>query len=233
MKKKSEMTKSEMSALIKKVITRFSLLPVILGTLILVPAGTFNYWHVYVYIAVLVIPMIVVLFYFLNVDPQFLERRTRAKEKEKKQIIIQVVFSLTFFSGFIIPGLDRRFGWSDVPLQIVIGADGVILAGYLIIFSVFRQNSYASRVVEINDNQKVISTGLYAIVRHPMYVGVIVMFIPTPLALGSYWGLLPMAAIPIAIVLRILNEEEVLSGELPGYKEYCQKTKRRLIPYIW
>lgn len=233
MEKKSEMTKSEMNALIKKIIIRFSLLPVILGLFILIPSGTFNYWHVYIYIAVLIIPMIFVLFYFLKVDPQFLERRTRAKEKEKQQVIIQTVFSLFLFSGFIISGLDRRFGWSDVPLQIVFGADVIILAGYLIIFSVFRQNSYASRVVEINDNQKIISTGLYAIVRHPMYIGVIVMFFLTPIALGSYWGLLPMATIPIAIVLRILNEEEVLSRELPEYNEYCQKTRYRLIPYIW
>ena len=227
------MTKSEMNALIRKIVTRFSFVPVFLGLLTLVPAGTFNYWQVYVYSAVLVIPMLFVIFYFLKVDPRFLERRTRAKEKEKQQVFIQVFFSLIFFSGFIIPGLDHRFGWSNIPLQFVLPADALILSGYWIIFSVFRQNSYASRIVEVNENQTVISTGLYAIVRHPMYVGVLIMYIPTPIALGSYWGLIPMATILLAIVLRILNEEKVLSNNLPGYKEYCKKIKYRLAPFIW
>lgn len=233
MEKKSEMTNAEMKNLIRKIILRFSLVPVVLMLLILLPAGTFFYWQVYLYIAVLVLPMIVVLFYFLKNDPKFLERRTKAQEKEKIQKINQIVFSLIFFSGFVIPGLDKRFGWSEVPIHIVIITDLVILGGYLLIFTVFKQNSYASRIVEVENNQKVISTGLYSIVRHPMYIGVIVMYIPTPIALGSYWGLIPMATIPIALVIRIINEEKVLKRELPGYEEYCQKTKYRLIPYIW
>jgi len=222
-----------MNILIRRIIVRFSLLPIFLGLLTLVPAGTFNYWQVYAYIAVLVIPMLFVLFYFLKIDPQFLERRTRTKEKERQQVMIQVAFSLVFLSGFIISGLDRRFGWSDIPIQAIILADVIILLGYLIIFFVFKQNSYASRIVEVNEHQKVVSTGLYAIVRHPMYVGVLVMFIPTPIALGSYLGLVPMATIPLAIVMRIINEEKVLCRDLPGYKEYCQKTKYRLLPFIW
>jgi len=231
--KKSELTQQEMKSLIKKIIIRFSLVPIVLGLFILVPAGTINYWQVYIYIAVLVVPMIFVLFYFLQNDPIFLERRTRAKEKEKVQIIIQIVFTFILLSGFVIPGFDKRFGWSDIPIYIVIVADIVILFGYLIIFFVFKQNSYASRVVEVEKSQKVISTGLYGFVRHPMYIGVIIMFIPTPVALGSYWGLIPMVTIPLAIVFRILNEEKVLCKDLPGYKEYCQKTRYRLIPFIW
>ena len=231
--KKSELTQQEMKSLIKKILKRFSLVPIVLGLLILVPAGTFNFWQVYVYIGILVIPMIFVLFYFLKNDPLFLERRTRAKEKEKAQKIIQIVFSLIFLSGFVIPGLDKRFGWSDIPINIVLITDTIILLGYLLIFFVFRQNSYASRVVEVDKSQKVITTGLYSIVRHPMYLGVLIMYIPTPVALGSYWGLIPMATIPLAIVFRILNEEKVLSKDLPGYKEYCQKTRYRLIPLIW
>ena len=231
--KKSELTQQEMKSLIKKIIIRFSLFPIVLGLFILVPAGTINYWQVYVYIAVLVVPMIFVLFYFLQNDPIFLERRTRAKEKEKVQIIIQIVFTFILLSGFVIPGFDKRFGWSDIPIYIVIVADIVILFGYLIVFFVFKQNSYASRVVEVEKSQKVISTGLYGFVRHPMYIGVIIMFIPTPVALGSYWGLIPMVTIPLAIVFRILNEEKVLCKDLPGYKEYCQKTRYRLIPFIW
>jgi len=222
-----------MKNLIIKIIIRFSLVPIVLMLLILIPAGTFLYWQFYAYITVLVLPMIYVMFYFLKNDPKFLERRTRTQEKEKAQKINQIVFLLIFFAGFIIPGLDKRFGWSEVPVWIVIITDFVIVGGYLIIFTVFKQNSYASRIVEVENDQKVISTGLYSVVRHPMYIGVLIMYIPTPLALGSYWGLIRMAAIPIALVIRIINEEKVLKRELPGYEEYCQKTKYRLIPYIW
>jgi len=177
--------------------------------------------------------MILVLFYFLRVDPRFLERRNRAKEKEKQQVLIGRLSSLIFLAGFIIPGLDYRFSWSQVPAFMSISADIVILLGYLIVFFVFRQNSYASRIIEVEEEQKVISTGLYGIVRHPMYVGVLIMFIPTPVALGSYWGLIPFALFPLSLALRILNEEKVLSANLKGYKEYCQKTKYRLIPFLW
>ena len=182
-----------MNILIRRIIVRFSLLPVLIGLLTLVPAGTFNYWQVYAYVAVLFIPMVFVLFHFLKTDPQFLARRTRAKEKEEQQVMIQVAFSLVFLSGFIISGLDRRFGWSDIPIQAIILVEVIILLGYLIIFFVFKQNRFASRIIEVNEHHKVVSTGLYAIVRHPMYVGVLAMFIPTPIALGSYWGLIPMA----------------------------------------
>lgn len=233
MAEKSKMTKDRMKRLIGKIVVRFSLFPAFFCVLTLLPAGTFDYWQVYAYIAVLVAPMIFVLIYFLKNDPRFLERRTRAKEKEKAQIVIQIVFSLIFLSGFVVSGLDRRFGWSGIPFYIVLSADAVILLGYLLVFIVFRQNSYASRVVEVSDGQKVISTGLYGVVRHPMYVGVLVMFLPVPVALGSWWGLMPMGAITVALVLRILNEEAVLKRDLPGYEEYCGKTKYRLIPFVW
>jgi len=233
MKKKSEMTSREMKSLVKKIIIRFSFLPIVLGLLVLLPAGTFNYWQLYVYVGILVVPMIIVLVYFLRFDPSFLERRTKAKEKEKQQIQIAILSTIIFLAGFILPGLDQRFSWSEMPAYISISADIVILLGYLIIFIVFRQNSYASRIIEVDEEQKVISTGLYAIVRHPMYVGVLIMYIPTPLALGSYWGLIPFAFLPLSLALRILNEEKVLSENLKGYKAYCQKTRYRLIPYIW
>jgi len=233
MEKKSEMTPQEMKSLLKKIIVRFSFLPIVLGLLVLLPAGTLNYWQVYVYVGILVFPMIIVLFYFLRIDPRFLERRTRAKEKEKQQVLIAILSTFIFLAGFIIPGLDHRFSWSQVPAYISISADIVILLGYLIIFFVFKQNSYASRIIEVDEEQKVISTGLYGIVRHPMYVGVLIMYIPTPLALGSYWGLIPFALLPLSLGLRILNEEKVLSANLNGYKEYCQKTRYRLIPFLW
>ena len=233
MEKKSEITQQEMKSLIKKIIIRLSFIPIFLGLIILAPAGTFNYWQVYAYFAILVAPMTFVLLYFLRRDPKLLERRTIVKEKEKQQISIAILSTFVFLAGFIIPGLDHRFGWSNVPVHISIVADMIILLGYLIIFFVFKQNSYASRIIETNENQKIISTGLYGIVRHPMYVGVLIMFIPAPIALGSYWGLIPFALLPVSLVLRILNEEKVLSDNLKGYNEYCKKTKYRLIPSVW
>jgi protein-S-isoprenylcysteine O-methyltransferase Ste14 len=233
MVKKSEMEGDELKNLLRKIIIRISLLPIFLLFLTLLPAGTFNYWQVYVYIAFLVIPIILVIFYFLKNDPQFLERRTKTKEKEKTQRIIQIISSLFFLSAFIVSGFDHRFGWSHIPLYMILLANVVSLLGYLIVFLVFKQNSYASRVIEVDSNQKVITTGMYSAIRHPMYVGVIFMWTPIPIALGSFWGLIPIATIPVALVFRILNEESVLIRELPGYKEYCQKTKYRLIPFIW
>ena len=233
MEKKSEITQKERKALIRKIIIRFAFFPPVLGLLILLPAGTFSYWQFYAYCGLLIVPMLAVLFYFLKNDPKFLERRTRGKEKEKQQVLIQLLSTLIFLAGFIVPGLDHRFAWSSVPLPVTIATYIVILLGYLIIFFVFRQNSYASRIIEVDEEQEVISTGLYGKVRHPMYVGVLLMYLPTALALGSYWGLVPFALLPLSLALRILNEEKVLKESLKGYKEYCEKTRYRLIPFIW
>jgi protein-S-isoprenylcysteine O-methyltransferase Ste14 len=214
-------------------IIRFSFVPLFIGLFTLIPAGTMNFWQVYVYFGVILIPMLFVMIYFLKNDPLFLERRSRVVEKEKEQKLIQWINLPIFISAFIVPGLDRRFGWSAVPVEVIIITDAVILGGYLIIFFVFRQNSYASRIIEIDKGQKVITTGLYSMIRHPMYLGVLIMYLPTPLALGSYWGLIPMAFLPVSLVFRILNEEKVLSENLEGYKEYCLKTKYRILPYVW
>jgi len=233
MERKSEMSNTERSALIRKIIIRFSFVPLFIGICTLLPAGTFDYWQVYLYFSVVVIPMIFVLFYFLKKDPRFLERRMRGTEKEREQKLIQLINLAILMAAFIVPGLDRRYGWSAVPVEGIIITDAVILVGYLIIFLVFRENSYASRIVEVDQEQKVITTGLYSIVRHPMYLGVLIMYLPTPLALGSYYGLIPMAFLPAALVFRILNEEKVLRENLDGYEEYCRKTRYRLIPFIW
>ncbi len=233
MEKKSEMTHQELKDLKKKIAIRFSIISLFLVSIVLLPAGTLNYWQAYIYFAVLVVPMILVILYFIKQDPKFLERRTKAKEKEKQQLLLSSFSTIIFLAGFVIPGLDHRFDWSHVPIYLVIVADVMVFLGYLIIIFVFKQNSYASRIIEVNENQNVILTGLYGVVRHPMYVGVIIMFLPTPIALGSYWGLIPMAFLPVILVLRIINEEKVLSSNLAGYKEYCQKTKYRLIPFIW
>ncbi|MEE4176081.1 MAG: isoprenylcysteine carboxylmethyltransferase family protein [Bacteroides sp.] len=231
--KKSEMKPEEKRQLIRKIVARFAGLPLVLATIVLLPAGTFNYWEFYVYTGIVVIPMLFVLSYFLKRDPRFLDRRTRAREKEKTQVIVQVIFTIVFLVGFVVSGLDRRFGWSEVPVNIVLLADLVILLGYLIIFRVFRENSYASRIVEVEEHQDLITTGLYSLVRHPMYVGVLIMYVPTPIALGSWWGVIPMMMIPLALVLRIRNEEALLKRQFPEYAEYCRNTKYRLIPYLW
>ncbi len=233
MNKEYEMTSQEMRALKKKIVIRFSLIPLFLGLIILLPAGTLIFWQAYTYFAILVVPMIFVIFYFLKKDPKFLERRIRTKEKEKHQKLLSILSTTIFLVGFIITGLDHRYFWSNVPIYIVITADIIVLLGYLLIFFVFKQNSYASRIIEVDENQKVISTGPYKIVRHPMYLGVLIMFLATPIALGSYWAIIPFAILPVILILRILNEEKLLSKNLQGYDEYCQKTRFRLIPFIW
>jgi len=209
------------------------MVPVFMGLMLFLPAGSLYYWQAWIYCAVLIVPVSFVIFYFLKHDPELLERRMRLREKEEKQKTIQILGFLIFFIGFIISGLDFRYHWSNVPAYLVIVANGMVLSGYIFVFLVFRENSYASRIIEVEKGQQVITTGPYAIVRHPMYLGVLVMYLFTPLALGSYWALpffLPL--IPL-LVSRLLNEEEVLLRELPGYKEYCQEMRYHLIPFIW
>lgn len=224
---------SELKNTIIKIIARFSLLSLFIILITFLPAGTFNYWQAHLYIAIVLLTMLFNLLYLIKNDPQLLARRTKVVEKEKVQLVIQLIFFLFFLSGFIISGIDKRFGWSHVPYLLVIAADLIIILGNTIVFFVFKQNSYASRIIEVHNNQTVISTGLYSIVRHPMYIGVILMFVPIPIALGSYLGLLIMFTIPLGLILRIIHEETFLKRELPGYKEYCLKTKYRLLPFVW
>lgn len=222
-----------MKPIIGKVILRFSMLLVLMLLLIFLPAGTFRYWQAWVFAAILIIPMIFVLFYFMKFDPEFLLRRAQFKEREKQQKWLVGLTTPVFLAAFLVPGLDYRFSWSDVPIGLVIAADILILLGYLMIFFVFRQNRYASRIIEVSGDQQVITTGWYGVIRHPMYLGVMIMYLPLPLALGSWWGLIPMVVLPAVLVFRIINEEKVLSENLPGYKDYCRQTRYRVLPGIW
>ncbi len=205
----------------------------VLGLIFFWPAGTFNYWEAWTYLGILFIPMSFLTIYFLRNDPALLERRMRTREEQSEQSVLTKIMFLFFLVTFLLPGFDQRFGWSDTPVWLAIVAQFLVFAGYSSFFFVLRENSYASRVVEVEEGQKVISSGPYAVVRHPMYSAVLLMYGVSPLALGALWVTLPMIFLPFLLAVRILNEEKVLLEELDGYEEYTQKVKYRLIPGIW
>jgi protein-S-isoprenylcysteine O-methyltransferase Ste14 len=204
-----------------------------LALLIFVPAGTVVYWQGWAYLACLVGPMFAVLQYFLRRDPAVLERRMKMREREGEQKAVVAVMGIAILAGIVVAGLDARFGWSAVPTAVVLAADAAVLLGYSVFFLTLRENAYAARVVEVEQGQRVIETGPYAVVRHPMYLGVILLYLATPIALGSYWALPVFIPIVPLLAMRIRNEEQVLVRDLPGYAEYRLKTQYRLIPWIW
>lgn len=203
----------------------------VLALVILLPSGTLRYWQAWIYLTIFFIPTLFITVYFFKRNPEFLARRRQAKDQETVKKI--PAFFQLFFLAYIIPGFDFRFHWSTVPIWVVIAADFMVFLGYVLIILVFKENSYASGNITVENEQKVISTGPYAIIRHPMYTGLLAMVLFAPLALGSYWAVLPGLLIIPWTVLRIKNEEELLLRELPGYQDYCAKTPYRLIPSVW
>ena len=207
-------------------------IPIFLLILFL-PAGTFAYPEAWIYLAVLLIPMVFVMIYYIKNAPEFLVRRMRLKEKEGEQKIIVKLALIPILLAFILPGIDKRYGWSNVPFYIIAAADILVFVSYIFILYVFSENQFASRIIEVEKGQKVIQSGPYRFVRHPMYLGTILMYIVSPLALGSYWAMIPGLLIIPVMIARIINEEKVLTKELEGYAEYKLKTRYRLIPGIW
>ena len=206
---------------------------VLVGTLLFLPAWTINYPYAWLFICLLFVPMLIMGIVLFIKAPKLLEKRLNSKEKQKAQKGVTTLLGLMFLVGFVLCALDFRFDWSHVPLWLVIVSSVLFELGYLMYAEVMRENAYLSRTVEVQENQKVVSTGLYGIVRHPMYLATLFMFLPLPLILGSFWGLIPFSLYLVAIIVRIINEEKVLTNELDGYKEYKQKVKYRLIPFIW
>jgi protein-S-isoprenylcysteine O-methyltransferase Ste14 len=212
-----------------KVVAAWVLLPLFF----LATGGDLAWWNAWVYCAVLLVPMTVFIVHMARRDPEFIVRRSTMREKEKVQRWVQFVGTPFLLASLVIPGIDHRFGWSTLPVGVVIGALALSLAGYFAILRVFLENRWAGRTIETYAGQQVISTGPYAIVRHPMYAGSSLLYITTPLALGSWWAVLPALAFIPVFVLRIGNEEEVLVRELAGYEEYRRKVRYRLVPLVW
>jgi protein-S-isoprenylcysteine O-methyltransferase Ste14 len=221
------------SALTRLVLSRYLMALLALAAMFFIPAGTLAYWEAWLYLGILFIPMAFVMIYLIKNDPELLERRMRFRERETTQKRV-IGFSWIFFLlAFLIPGFDERFDWSYVPVWVVLAAAVVVLLGYGMVIWVFRENRYASRVIEVAQGQQVIDTGPYAVVRHPMYSGSILLYTFSPLVLGSWWAVIPAAMIIPTLVARILNEEQILVKDLPGYSAYRERVRFRLMPLVW
>ena len=224
---------STLRSLTTRLLLRSLIAVIFVAVFLFVPAGSFRYWQGWVFMAILFLPMPATSVYFMKRDPQLVERRLRTEEKISEQKTIIRCAQMVVFGSLLIPGLDYRFGWSRVPLWLAILSQLFVFVGYLITLWVMKENSFASRTVQVEEGQRVISTGPYRLVRHPMYFGAVLMLLFTPLALGSWWALPGfLLAIPL-IVLRLLNEEKMLCRDLPGYSEYCLRTRSRLLPLLW
>ena len=226
----------KMNNLIIKAFGGLFFLVLVLAVALFLPAGTLSYWQAWVFLALWTVSVGAITLYLMKRDPGLLERRVAAgpvAEQEKSQKLIQGLASLAFIVMFVVPALDHRFGWSTVPLVVVIAGDILVVFGLYSVFLVFKENTFTSAVIAVGDEQKIVSTGPYAIVRHPMYAGAFIMLLGVPLSLGSWWGLLPIVPMISVIVWRLLEEEKFLLKNLDGYAGYRNKVKYRLIPFIW
>lgn len=214
-------------------LTKFICGILLVGLLIFLPAGTFSYINGWLFTGLLVIPIFIMGIVLFIKAPDLLKKRLDGKEKEKTQKGVVLFSGIIFLGGFITAGLDFRFSWSSVPMPVIIIASIIFLTSYGLYAEVMRENAYLSRTIKVSENQKVISTGLYGIVRHPMYAATILMFLMIPIILGSWWSLLIFIGYPLIITIRIINEEKILTAQLSGYEEFKQKVKYRLIPWGW
>jgi protein-S-isoprenylcysteine O-methyltransferase Ste14 len=211
-------------------------LAVVMGLLLFIPAGTVHYWQAWVYLSLFTGASMITTIYLLKKDPALLERRMSGgptAEQRPTQKVIMVFASAGFIALLVVPALDHRFGWSDVPLAVVIAGDILVGIGFFFIFLVYRENTFTSATIQVVENQTVISTGPYAIVRHPMYASASLCVFGTPLALGSYWGLLAVAATIPFLIWRLMDEERFLAANLAGYSEYQHRVRHRLVPFLW
>jgi protein-S-isoprenylcysteine O-methyltransferase Ste14 len=206
---------------------------ILIGLLIFLPAGTFSFFNGWLFMIILFVPMFLAGIVMMFKNPALLKSRLNAKEKQREQNVVIKLSGIMFLMGFIVAGLDFRFNWFTVPKGVVIGGTIVFLIAYLLYAEVLKENTYLSRTIEVQKNQKVIDTGLYGIVRHPMYSATLLLFLSMPLVLGSIYSFLIFLAYPLIIAKRIKEEEKFLEKELEGYREYKQKVKYRLIPFIW
>ena len=214
-------------------ITKFIVGFIIIALLLFIPAGTLNYWNAWIFICILFVPMFIVGIILMIKSPDLLRKRLNSKEKESEQGILLMVCGVMFICGFVVSGLNYRFEWIILPKMIVFIATSIFLFGYLLYAEVLRENMYLSRIIEIEENQKVIDTGLYSIIRHPMNLSTILLFLSIPLVLGSLFSFLIFLIYPLIIARRMRNEEQVLEEGLKGYSEYKKKVKYRVIPFIW
>ena len=214
-------------------LSKFLIGLVIICMLLFIPAGTLDYPNGWLFIALLFIPMFFAGIIMLFKSPDLLRKRLNAKESEDEQKTVILVSGIMFLLAFILAGLNFRFGWFHLPSIVIIIASVVFLLAYIMYAEVLRENEYLSRTVEVSENQKVVDSGLYGIVRHPMYTSTIFLFLSMPLVLDSIFSFIVMLVYPIIIIFRIRNEEKVLENELVGYKEYKEKIKYKLIPYLW
>lgn len=211
-------------------------LAVVMGLLLFVPAGTIHYWQAWVYLSIFTGASVLTTLYLMRKDPALLERRMSGgptAEKRPTQKFIMLCTSIGFIALLVVPAFDHRFGWSNVPLCVLLVGDLLVAVGFALIVRVYQENTFSSATIEVIEGQQIISTGPYAIVRHPMYASAFLYLIGTPLALGSYWGLLPIAAMMPFLIWRLFDEERLLAAELPGYSDYQEKVRFRLVPGIW